>query len=123
MRIGIEQRGDEAVVVAGGQLCASQAGLLRQALLQAFEKETRVRLELREVGEVDLSFLQVLCAAHRTAAARTISFTLGGLASAAAVRRLICAAGARRGPGCPGRCLWDDDPVPETPEGCAPNHD
>ncbi len=122
MRIGIEHRGDEAVVVAGGQFCASQAGLLQQALLQAFEEKTRVCLEMREVGEVDLSFLQLLCAAHHTAAARAITFSLGGLAAAAAVRRLICAAGARRGPGCPGRCLWDDDLAPETPEGCAPDH-
>lgn len=111
MPVVIEHRGDEAVVVAGGRLCASQSGTLRRELLRVFEQGNRVCLELRDVEEADLTLLQLLCAAHHTATARGVEFALGGLASADAVLRLIHGAGAWRGAGCPERCLWADAPA------------
>jgi len=106
MQIDVKRTGEAAVVIAGGRLSASQAGRLHQALLQAFAGGGRVDLFLNEVQEADLTFLQLLCAAHRTAAANGVVFTLSGLESADVVRRLISEAGAERGVGCPDDCLW-----------------
>jgi anti-anti-sigma factor len=106
MQFTCERHDDATVVTAGGRLTASQAGPLQRLLLEAFERSKRVELSLRDVQEVDLSFLQLLCAAHRTAAARGIGFRLCGLESAPPVARLIRDAGAERGVGCPEGCLW-----------------
>lgn len=95
-----------AVVTAGGRLTASQAGRLHRLLLEAFETGGQVELSLLDVREADLSLLQLLCAAHRTAVARGVAFRLSGLESADPVLRLIREAGAEQGHGCPGECLW-----------------
>lgn len=106
MRLDLQRSGEEAVVSAAGRLTVSQAGYLHQALVQAFEGARRVELALRDIREADLSFLQLLCAAHRTAAAQGAVFAVGGLAGAEPVLRLIREAGAERGVGCPEGCLW-----------------
>jgi len=94
------------MITAGGRITTSQAGRLHQLLLEAFECSSRVELSLYDAQEVDLSFLQLLCAAHRTAAARGAAFMLSGLESAEPVLRLIQEAGAERAVGCPEDCLW-----------------
>jgi anti-anti-sigma regulatory factor len=106
MRVDLERTADEAVVTARGRLTASEAGRIHQALLEAFAGSRRVELALGEVQEADLSFLQLLCAAHRSAASRGVAFTVSGLELAQPVQRLIREAGAERGVGCPGGCLW-----------------
>jgi len=106
MRVACERTEDGAVVTAEGRLTASQAGLLHQSLLDAFAGSRRVELSLRGVQEADVSFLQLLCAAHRTAAARGVAFLVNGLDAAEPVVRLIHEAGAERGAGCPEGCLW-----------------
>ena len=112
MRVACERTEDGAVVTAGGRLTASQAARLRQHLLEAFERAGRVELSLHDVQEADLSFLQLLCAAHRTAAARGVTFLLSGLEAADPVLRLIREAGAERGAGCPEGCLWPSVSAP-----------
>jgi len=109
VRFDLQRTGDTAAIVAGGRLTVSQAGNLCQKLLEAFERSSRVELALHDVQEADLSFLQLLCAAHRTAAARGVSFLLSGLEAADPVLRLIREAGVRRGVGCPETCLWPSD--------------
>jgi anti-anti-sigma regulatory factor len=94
------------VVTVEGRLVASQAGQLHQLLLEAFESALPVELSISKVQEADLSFLQLLCAAHRTAVARGVAFNVSGLISAAAVLQLLRAAGAEPGLGCPEGCLW-----------------
>lgn len=106
MRLDSQRDRDRAVVAVGGRLTASQAGRLRAALLEAFDGSLQVEVALQDVTEADLSFLQLLCAAQRTAAARAVGFTLSGLEGAEPVRRLIAAAGAKSGIGCPEGCVW-----------------
>lgn len=108
MRLELQRTENDAVIVAGGRLTFSQAGRLHSALLEAIAGDGRVDLFLHDVEEADLSFLQLLCAAHRTAAAQGAVFTLGGLDSAGPIRRLIHEAGAERGEGCPTGCIWAD---------------
>lgn len=109
VRLELVRGGDGAVLRVGGRLTASQAGQFRTALLEAFDKSRRVEVALHDVQEVDLSILQLLCAAGRTAQTRAIHFTLSGLEAAEPVRRLIAAAGAEAGLGCRGGCLWSAD--------------
>ena len=106
MKSDLQRSGDDAVIVAGGSLTCSHAGRLHRELLEAFAGSGRVDLFLHDVREADLTFLQLMCAAHRTAAAQGRVFTIGGLDSASPIRRLILEAGAERGAGCPEACLW-----------------
>lgn len=106
MSFRCEHTEEAAVVTAGGRLTASQAGRLHRILLEAFERASRVELSLQDVQEVDVSFLQLLCAAQRTAAARGVAFLLSGLESADPVLQLIRQAGAERGAGCLEGCQW-----------------
>lgn len=108
MEITCERTAAGAVVTAGGRLTASQAGRLHRLLLEAFESDGRVELALRDVQEADLTFLQLMCAAHRAAVARGVAFHLSGLETAGPVLRLIREAGAEREVGCPEECLWQD---------------
>ncbi len=105
MQVTCERTDNGATVTVGGRLTTSQAGRLHHLLLEAFAAAGRVELLLRDVLEADLSFLQLLCAAHRTAAARGVVFLLSGLESADPVLRLIREAGAAGGVGCPEGCL------------------
>jgi anti-anti-sigma regulatory factor len=106
VKVDLQRAGSDAVVVAGGQLTFSHAGSLHKTLLEAFAGARRVDLFLHDVHEADLTFLQLLCSAHRTAAAQGAVFTVGGLDLASPVRRLIHESGAERGVGCPEGCLW-----------------
>jgi len=108
MRCTCDFASGTALVTVEGRLTASQAGRLHQALLKAFDRSRRVELALRDVSEADLSFLQLLCAAHRTAVARGAAYLLSGLEAAGPVLRLIRESGAERDAGCPGECLWSN---------------
>lgn len=111
MQLTTEQTSGGAVVTAAGRLTTSQAGRLHGLLREAFERSRRVELVLLEVQEADLSFLQLLCAAHRTAAERGSEFLVSGLEAADPVLRLIREAGAERDAGCPGSCMWSGVPA------------
>lgn len=106
MTFELQRTGGDAQIVAGGRLTTSQAGRLRQLLLEAFEGASRVELSLHQVQEADLSFLQLLCAAHRTAVGRGIAFRVSVPESAEPVLRLIRESGAERGVGGPAGCPW-----------------
>lgn len=105
MRFELQRTGSDAVIVAGGRLTFSHAGRLHRNLLDAFAGAGRVDLFLHDVEDADLSFLQLLCAAHRTAAAQGTAFTIGGLDADSPLLRLIRAAGAEGGVGCPEGCF------------------
>ena len=113
MKSDLQRKGADAVIVVGGHLTFSHAGRLHKELLEAFADGGRVDLFLHDVQEADLTFVQLLCAAHRTAAGRGVAFTVGGLDDASPVRRLIREAGAERGEGCPGGCPWASVPDAE----------
>jgi anti-anti-sigma regulatory factor len=116
MRVTCERAQEGVVVRVAGRLTASESGRLREHLLAAFDGARRVEVVLQDVGEADLTFLQLLCAAHRTAAARGVALLVSGLASAEPVARLIREAGAERGAGCPEGCLWPAaTPAPGSP--------
>ena len=84
-------------------------GELKAGLLEAFELGKRVQLSLAGVTEADLTGLQLICSAHRTAMARELelSITGGEVEAIASVAQL---SGMRRHVGCIqdvcGSCAW-----------------
>jgi len=102
------QPGGAGVLVMGGSLTIENAGEIRRRLLNAFERSDRVVVSIAEDTQMDISFLQVLCAAHHTAAKTNKTFELDH-----ALKVFSCAvedAGYLRLRGCihdrDGTCLW-----------------
>ena len=67
---------DSREVILSGSLVLSSAGDIRAQLLQALDESDIVHLMLQDVTEVDLSLVQIICAAHRSALQRKKSLVL-----------------------------------------------
>ena len=67
---------DSREVILSGSLVLSSAGDSRAQLLQALDESDIVHLMLKDVTEVDLSLVQIICAAHRSALQRKKSLFL-----------------------------------------------
>jgi anti-anti-sigma regulatory factor len=66
MELPMEDQKDQTTVVLTGDLKISQAGPLKDTLVQALKGGKDMALDIEQVGEVDVACLQVFCAAHRT---------------------------------------------------------
>ena len=60
-----------------GDLTIESAVKIKAALKKALAKKKDVVVEMEEVGSVDLSFLQTLSAAHKSAQKKGIGFGVG----------------------------------------------
>lgn len=92
------------LVNLGGDLTFPHAPRIRECLLEAFTAMQHVGLDLGEIREIDLSFLQLLCAAHRTALAEGKEITLLNRELPAPLREVAGAAGFVNRSGCPAAC-------------------
>lgn len=59
-----------------GEVNVSHATDLKDALIQSLEKAETVEINLNDVTGIDLSCLQLLCSAHRTAAKEGKTLTI-----------------------------------------------
>jgi len=66
-RQDMDGAGKDEMVRFSGDLDIQRAGELRSTLLEALEESEAVSLEFGECAKVDLSVVQMLCSAHRTA--------------------------------------------------------
>ena len=66
------------VVVLDGALNIQRIGELKEAFAAAFTESDHVVLDLARGTEVDLSFLQLVCAAHKSASRTHKQLTLSG---------------------------------------------
>jgi len=96
-------------LVLGGALTIENASVIREKLIAALSSENGIVVSIDPDVPVDLSFLQLLCSAHRTASKLGKSFTLRHQDSGnfpAAVEN----SGYSRKRGCVhdryGTCLW-----------------
>ena len=98
-------------VVLSGSLALRSAGEIRKQLLRAFEEADKVSLLFRDVEEVDLSLVQIICAAHHSAVRNGKTLTMQGslpdaftqvIDDAGLNGHISCSADAR---GC---CVWQD---------------
>ncbi len=92
-----------------GRVTVTEAALLRNGLLEAFEKCDSLRIDLEGLEEGDLSLLQILCAAHREALAAGKRVVLEGI-TREDLARLLEKAGYLHQAGClsgaKDSCLW-----------------
>jgi hypothetical protein len=105
---GAKGRSAPAGVKLGPALTLANAGEVADALRAALAGDGKVTLDATAVGEVDLAGLQLICAAHRTAArdGRELEIVAGtGGARCAAVAAAVSALGFGRDLGCGERCL------------------
>jgi len=84
----------------GGSLTIENAARIRQELIRAFQGSDSVVLVIGEDVVADVSFLQILCSAYRTACNENKKFEVDWSA-APGVRMLLTAAGYN----CDEQCL------------------
>lgn len=72
-----------------GEVTIETAGELKEALLNAFEMKADLLVDCSGAKEVDLSTLQLLCAAHRTARSLGRNMTLDGHSENAFARAVV----------------------------------
>lgn len=101
---------DEAgTLLLKGDLTIRNVSELRDALLESLSTVQGLRIRLDGVEETDLSCLQLLCSAHRTAVASGKSMAIEGR-WAKPFRRAVEAAGYARGGMCRSAnaafCFW-----------------
>jgi len=103
------EQGGTLVLRVAGELTIPYAGQFRGALLDALDGAGRVIVSLEGVTAMDITGLQLLCSAHRTATAREKGFGIEGTTNPA-VTQAAGLAGFRRHVGCAvdvGKsCVW-----------------
>lgn len=99
----------DIVITSGDRLTIENAAEFLNLLREGFEASRRVTLEFEEGMEIDLTGIQLICSACKTAAAQGKSFTYGGIRPAA-LDGVIQACGAERHTACKqnnnSNCLW-----------------
>jgi anti-anti-sigma regulatory factor len=97
------------VVAISGAMTIDRIAELRSGLLRAFGLGKGVQLSLAAVSEVDLTGLQLICSAHRTALVRGLELSVVGCEEKA-VATVAREAGMLRHLGCAadtgGTCVW-----------------
>ncbi|MCR4321812.1 MAG: STAS domain-containing protein [Candidatus Brocadiaceae bacterium] len=74
----VEQPGAVGALALEGELTISRAGELRAALINALDKVSHLQLNFGKVTDIDLSCLQLICSAHKTAAGMKKRLTVTG---------------------------------------------
>jgi anti-anti-sigma regulatory factor len=101
--------GDTGVVKLDGDLTLSNAEEIKKTLIKAILDSDSVKVKFGKVQNVDLSCLQLLCSAHRSAERFHKQMSFGGplppvVMSAATSAGYADLKGCR--PDCKGICLW-----------------
>ena len=71
-----------------GTCTVEEAGRIRALLMERLRETDRIVLDLSGVGEVDLSFLQLICAAHKSALNAKKTLVLDGVPSEPLIRKV-----------------------------------
>ena len=104
-----ETSGGKMRVTLGGELSIKNARELRDLLMKALEQKEGIVLEFSECKVIDLSFIQLLCSAHRSASRAKRSLKLGDTVPELLLKT-IGEAGCFRDKGCKfdsnNNCLW-----------------
>jgi anti-anti-sigma factor len=67
MQFNVQEQGERGVLVLEGDLNVEHAGELKKTLLDALNSVRQVSFDVEKLTSLDLSCLQLLCSAHRTA--------------------------------------------------------
>jgi anti-anti-sigma factor len=109
MNTGMPQSAETHVLKLEGSWTIHRAHELKEFLMDALKGKDHVIVDLEGVSEVDLSFLQLLCSAHRSFLRRKRQFALHDN-KPEAVKEVVKDAGYLRTLGCRSdqcrSCLW-----------------
>jgi len=104
-----EKKAERETIAFSGDLTVPHANTIVLALREALQDAAAVDIVIENVTAVDVTFLQTLCAAHRTAAAQGKEVTVRG-EGREPLGSLLIAAGFPRQSGCQSNtrksCLW-----------------
>ncbi|TAN40693.1 MAG: STAS domain-containing protein [Nitrospirae bacterium] len=96
-------------LIISGSLGIENSARIKEALMEVLERSEHIVLKLEKDSSVDLSFLQILCAAHRAATLRQKTFEVLG-ANADNFELTVTDTGYARTCGCAmdkdHTCLW-----------------
>ena len=67
------------VLTVSGALTVKHAKALRAALLEAVRKAPAIDVDVENIGDLDVTFAQLICSAHRMAADLNKQMTITGL--------------------------------------------
>ena len=99
-----------AVLEPQGSMDVSKAKAFCQELLGALSEHSGVTLKLSGVSDADMSFFQLLCAAHREATSLGKSFQVDSRSTQEPIRKLVVESGMARDLECHHakghKCLW-----------------
>lgn len=62
----IEKDGEACVMKLSGSLTIENVDLIKEKLMELFDNEEIVRVNVSEKSDIDFTFLQLMCSAHRT---------------------------------------------------------
>lgn len=97
------------VVILDGELTIDHAAGIRDLLIQALESAEKVTIRLRDITAADISCLQLLCSAHKTAVKSDKKITLDD-GNSEIFRQTVADAGFARSRECQqdpyGSCFW-----------------
>ena len=104
-----QQAGKQGNVTLDGNLTVGQAEGLRMLLIKALIGADQIRVDFGTVTDVDLSCIQLLCSAHRSAARMKRNVALSG-DWPELFKKIVEEAGYSRHSGCrldvDSSCLW-----------------
>lgn len=107
--IKLSESDGAGVIVLGGELTIGHAQELKTSLKEAVDGYNSVVVQFGDIADIDLSCLQLLCSAHKSAMKQKKTFSFGGHVPDA-FSRAFADAGFIRDAGCrldPGEtCLW-----------------
>lgn len=106
----VKQSNDKGLLTLQGDLTIRSATEIKALLIKALVESDQVSVNFDGVSEVDVTCLQLLCSAHRSATRLNKRFLFTGVNRPDAFLALVEAAGFARSMGCSldcGKsCLW-----------------
>lgn len=100
MKTLIDKKTKSATLVLSEELTIARVSAIRDALQNVLEEADNLTVDVGVASEIDLSFLQLMCSAHRTGASRGKQVTLAGRgkhgASSSSCRNRLSAHGGLR---------------------------
>jgi anti-anti-sigma factor len=110
MNCGIERSGEIALLRITGDMTIENASDLKTVLIDSMADSSHVEINMSEVDTVDVSCLQILCSAHRTAEKEGKKLVVEGIGDA--LTTCLEDAGLPRHMGClkdhAETCLWKE---------------
>jgi len=109
MEFVTNQTEETGVLTLNGELTIQRAGEIKEILQKSIKSADKLEIRLENVADIDLSCLQLLCSAHRTALnlEKNITLVNGG---SELYHQAVKYAGYDKSRGCPNNsqknCLW-----------------